>query len=306
MSTPDVPMNKSIEVLIVEDSPTQVEHLKYLLEEEGYAVTVAANGWQALAAMRTRRPTIIISDIMMPEMDGYALCEAIKSDDKLKDIPVILVTDLNSPQDVVMGLQCRADNFITKPYDQQFLLARITQSLKNKELRANGRVQTGVEIDLAGHRYVITAERHQILDLLIPTYEEVVRLNQKLREQQKELAQQVQERTADNVALAKEITERKRAEQQFRALLESAPDAHVIINQTGTITLINSQTEKLFGYTREELLGQSVERLVPEFRGKHGGHWADFFAKSQARSMGSGRELYALRKDGLSSPPRSV
>lgn len=137
MSTPDSIMSTRIEVLIVEDSPTQAEHLKYLLEEEGYAVITATNGRQALAAMRTRRPTIIISDIMMPEMDGYALCEAIKSDGALKDIPVILVTDLNSPQDVVMGLQCRADNFITKPYDQQFLLTRITQSLKNRELRAN-------------------------------------------------------------------------------------------------------------------------------------------------------------------------
>jgi PAS domain S-box-containing protein len=310
MPTADATINKSIEVLIVEDSPTQAEHLKYLLEEENYGVTVATNGRQALAATRARRPTIIISDIMMPEMDGYALCEAIKSDDKLKDIPVILVTDLNSPQDVVMGLQCRADNFITKPYDQQFLLTRISQSLKNKELRSNGRLQTGVEIDLAGHRYVITAEKHQILDLLIPTYEEAVRLNQKLREQQKELAQQVQERTADNVALVKEITERKRAEvalreteERFRDLLESAPDAHVIINQAGTITLINSQTEKLFGYTRQELLEQSIEFLIPErFRGKHSSHRAGFFEYPQARSMGTGRELYALRKDGSEFP----
>ena len=216
MPTPDGIANKRIEVLIVEDSPTQAEHLRYLLEEEGYAVTTATNGRQAFAAACARRPTIVISDIVMPEMDGYALCEAIKSDDKLNDIPVILVTDLNSPQDVVMGLQCRADNFITKPYDQQFLLTRIAQSLKNRERRTTARLQSGVEIDLAGHRYVITAQPYQILELLIPTYEEAVRLNQKLRDQQRELAEQIQERTAANERLLVEMAERKRAEEALR------------------------------------------------------------------------------------------
>ncbi len=248
-------MNKVIEILIVEDSPTQIEHLKYLLEEQGYAVTPTTNGRQALEVARARKPTIIISDIMMPEMDGYALCRTIKSDAALKDIPIILVTDLNSPQDVIMGLQCCADNFITKPYDTQFLLARITQSLRNKELRANQQFDAAVEIELANQRFTITAERHQILDLLIPTYEEAVRLNQKLRDQQKELAEQIQERTAANERLLIEVAERKRAEEELskqtsilKSVLTSMGEGVVVADLDGKFLIWNPAAESLVGY----------------------------------------------------------
>jgi PAS domain S-box-containing protein len=121
------------------------------------------------------------------------------------------------------------------------------------------------------------------------------------------LFRQEEERTAE-IALASEslkmeMAEHKRAEEKFQALLETAPDAMVVANQGGQIALVNAQTEKLFGYAPEELLGQPVEKLLPErLRREHTEHRAGYFANPQARAMGTGLELRGRRKDGREIP----
>lgn len=105
------------------------------------------------------------------------------------------------------------------------------------------------------------------------------------------------------LGVVRDLTERKRAEEQFRLVVESTPNAIVMVNPEGKIILVNAQTEKSFGYHREELLGRPVEILMPErFRARHTGYRANFLASPQARPMGAGRDLHGLRKDGSEFP----
>ena len=212
----------SADILIVEDSPTQVEELRDILEKNGYCVDEAHDGREALDMLHTKKPILVISDIVMPEMDGFELCRRIKDDDALKEIPVILLTALSDPEDVLRGLECGADNFFIKPYDEKHLIARVHHMLINSELRKGSKMQMGVEIFFKEQKYFITSERQQILDLLLSTYETAVMKNhefmavqEKLEELNEQLEKKVEERTA---ALLAEIEERKKAEEEIQRL----------------------------------------------------------------------------------------
>lgn len=169
-----------VKILIAEDSPTQAQKLKHILEQQGYLVTAVTNGREALEMAHAQKPMLIISDVVMPEMDGYELCCCVKSDSYLRDIPVILVTTLSDPQDVIRGLECRADNFIIKPYDEHYLLSRVQFVLVNREIHRTEQGGMGVEIYFNGHKHFITADRLQILNLLLSTYEAAIQRNKEL------------------------------------------------------------------------------------------------------------------------------
>lgn len=167
-------------ILVIEDSPTQAEHLRYILERQGYTVVVAGNGPKALALLPTLHPALAISDIIMPGMDGYELCRLIKTESDERELPVILLTSLSDPHDVIKGLECGADAFISKPYQEDNLLSRIRYLLANRSQSREGTTEAGISIDFDGRHYRITADRRQILDLLLSTYETAIHKNAEL------------------------------------------------------------------------------------------------------------------------------
>jgi serine phosphatase RsbU (regulator of sigma subunit)/ActR/RegA family two-component response regulator len=208
MNTP--PIRNPLEILIVEDSPTQAEKLRYILEQNDFRVVTACNGQKALEAMRARKPTLVITDINMPEMNGYELCRRIRADGQLGDLPVILLTSLSDPEDVFKGLECGADNFITKPYEEDNLLARIQYLLANAHLRKREKAQISMEVFLAGRKHVITSDRAQILNLLLSTYEAAVQKNRELAGARDDLAKlngQLEEKVIEEHLWAEQLKE---------------------------------------------------------------------------------------------------
>ena len=235
------------EILIAEDSQTQAEQLTHYLSTRGYTVTVAKDGKQALAAALRSKPAMIITDVVMPEMDGYTLCKEIKSLPALSDVPVVLLTSLSRPQDIVKGLECSADSFIRKPYSDKYLLSRVEYILTNVELRRTERLQVGVQLQFGGQSHFITAEKQQILDLL---NEELEIKQQELQQAKETLEVRVAERTAElgqaNEQLQVELVERKRAEEQIKQLNEDLERR--VAERTAQLAAANDELEA-FSYS---------------------------------------------------------
>ncbi len=186
------PENKHI--LIVDDSITQAEQLRYFLEQAGYKVDTEIDALKAFKFLEKQSPSIIISDVLMPLMDGFEFCSKIKQDKNLNHIPVMLLTALSEPQDIIKGLESGADNFIIKPYQEDYILSQIEYMLANAKIRLLSKGSSsqipdmGIEIYFAGKKHYIMSSQLQILDILFSTFEVYVRKNKELMEMNRELA----------------------------------------------------------------------------------------------------------------------
>ena len=254
-----------VNILIVDDSPTQLEHLKYILEQHSYSVTAANSGRQALAHIGKHTPTLVITDIVMPEMSGYELCQKIKAEEKTKNIPVILLTSLSSTEDVLEGLACGADIFISKPYSEQYLLTNITNVLVNAKLRKSEYVRLGMEVQFEAEKRFITADQQQMLSMLISTYEAAVNRNKELIQAQDELKimndnleDMVEKRTA---MLNAEITERNRADEASEfaeSLIDTVRESLIALDQNLRVVKVSNSFYEFFRVKPEDTVGQLI------------------------------------------------
>lgn len=191
-------------ILLVEDSPVEAELTRRTLARAGYEVCVAHDGEQGLKNARAQRPTLVLSDINMPVMNGYQLCSAFKFDDDLWDIPIILLTVLSEPEDIIKAINSGADAYIIKPFAVDKLLERIDSLLHARIERRRKDERRQEIVGYGGKRHSLTGGGQQILNLLLSLYENTLQQNRELINIQAQLnllndnlERQVDKRTAE-------------------------------------------------------------------------------------------------------------
>jgi len=177
-------------ILIAEENLTNVEDLKYILENKGYKVVRCVNGQETLNMAKKANPVMIITDVFMSVIDGYELCRQIKADENLKQIPVVLLTTLTDAEDVFKGLECGADSYVMKPFNEKHFISRIETILTNRSSlkEQKEKQESVVDILIKGKKYLVHATRFQALNMLFSIYEVAVEKTHKLTEIQTALS----------------------------------------------------------------------------------------------------------------------
>ncbi len=281
-------------ILVVEDSPAQAHQIAGILMSDQREVEVAHDAERGLSLFLRMDFDLVISDVVLPGMSGYDLCEQIKNHPSKGHVAVILLTSLSDPMNIIKGLECGANNFITKPYEADYLLARVCTILDRKANRGDGKGRNGAEVVFQGKALNVKSDKEQILDLLVASFEDMVRTNQELKISKAELVSA--KRQVDEYARKLEsrvrTTEEKRnraeealveSERRHRRLVEFSPDA-MFINRSNLIVFANQPCLKLFGATAaEQVLGKSVFDFIhPDYHAT---------AKERVRLLKSGKPV---------------
>ncbi|MBF0528464.1 MAG: response regulator [Deltaproteobacteria bacterium] len=205
------------DILVVDDNPANLQLLMRSLTDHGYHVRPASSGFLALRSVAAKAPDLILLDVKMPEMDGFEVCRRLKADQASRDIPVLFISALNESVDKINGFAAGGLDYITKPFEEEELLARVETHLQLHELTEH--------------------------------------LEQKVRERTEKLADanfKLQQEISERNLLEDELRE---ALLYSRNLLESSLDPLVTISPDGKITDANAASEKVTGVPRAKLIG---------------------------------------------------
>jgi len=295
------PIANQAEILLVEDSPVEAEMMRRILVKANFRVRLAQNGEEGLQALRAHRCALVMSDIQMPLMNGYQLCKAIKHDDTLKNIPVILLTALAEPEDIIEAIKVGADSYINKPFVEDITLENIRSLLATHICETNVEKRQTEQIEYNGKSHFIASDNQQILNLLLSVYRNTIAQNRELMNTRNQLSQlnenldqKVQTRTA----------ELQESEVRIRKILNSALDAFILMDSSGLVTGWNIEAENLFGYLHEEVTGKDLALMIipAAYREAHSRGLKHFLESGKGPLIGGRIEITAMRKDRSEFP----
>jgi putative nucleotidyltransferase with HDIG domain len=210
-------------ILILEDSKSQAEALNKILSRKGYVVTAAKDGLEGLYALMSLKPDLIISDVWMPNMNGYEFCRTVKDDVKFQNIPFVLLTSLSDAGYIAQGLVAGADYYLIKPYSENLLLSTVDSILSNPEMYTGGNGQSVFEIKTKDKTIKASIDPQHILNFLFSTHESLQHENQRLiktKDELRTLNNSLEERIKEKThSLEMEIEERKRAQETLQRAL---------------------------------------------------------------------------------------
>jgi two-component system phosphate regulon response regulator PhoB len=149
-------------ILIVEDEPDIAELIRFHVEREGFNGRVIQSGRIALDEIRRRRPTLVVLDLMLPDLDGLEICRRLKWDEQTRSIPIVIVSAKGDEADIVAGLELGADDYVTKPFSPRVLMARVRNILRRYATERTAEPDDRKMISMAGGAVVIDLNRHVV------------------------------------------------------------------------------------------------------------------------------------------------
>jgi PAS domain S-box-containing protein len=260
--------NSNINILLVDDEPVNLQILVELLGKEGYKTVFALEGKTAIEVAKKQKPDLILLDIMMPGMDGFAVCAKLKSLKETKDIPVIFISALSSAEDKVNGFKAGGLDYIPKPFEPAEVIARVNTHLSLHFSQMN----------------------------LADTNKRFSQAQDELKELNAELENRIEACTVEVIQANEQFLE---SEEINSIIMQTAPDAIISTNENGIVISCNEAAKTMFGCGIESLNNRNISEVIPMLDKKE---LKRVIREKQNSRIGNTVEMFAVKPDGSEMP----